>query len=340
MGSAGWLVTTIGTYYVMNEAKLTRLSDGVEIPASSITISTSRDDWCWSLSATVMTREGAEIAIAGTELQANINGFVWNFLVDAVTQTRSFNSYSATVSGRSLGAWLSNPWAAARTFIEPTAKTAQQLAEQELTPDWQLNWDLPEWLIPADGFQYTSLAPVDAIITLVQAAGGMIQSDQVEKKLWAMPRWTVTPWGFATASPTVSLDSAYCLSESAEDVTGKKYNGVLVYSDKPGGIIANCAIAGTGGLLTTDAVKNDLITDITPARALGIKTLADLWPARKFQVSMPLQASPQGAGLIPPGVFFDFIDGEMDGWRGLSDSIEISASGNTVTQSLSVVTFS
>jgi hypothetical protein len=335
-GSAGWLVTIKEVYRVLNSGSLIRISDGADIAVSDMTIDIDRNSWCWTLSASLIGREAADRATERTEVEATINGFQWRFVLDSQTRSREFATCSGTAHGRSLAAWLSAPYAAPSSLLETEAKTAEQLALQALPLGWFLDWQLPTWTVPGRVWQYQNLTVIEAINRIAKSAGGIVQADPVTQKLWLSKRWPVRPWNWSTSTPFATLPSAYCTKEEREGIPGTPFEAIMIYGGADNGEVVMATRAGQAGLLVAEPVNDSLITDIEPGKERAAQELADQWPLRQFSISLPLQAQPAGAGLIQPGLFFDFSDG-LDGWRGLVTAVSIRASFGTVTQTVTAV---
>lgn len=335
-GASGWLVPLRRTYSVLNSGSLKRLSDGADIPVSELSVSIDRDSWCWTLTAALLGPLAGERSGERTEIEAHINGFVWRFVVDSQTRSREFGQITGRISARSLPAWLAAPYAPTRSYRELAAKTAEQLALQELPNGWFLDWALPTWTVPGEVWQYLTLTPIEALARLAKSAGGRMQADPVLQKLWLAPRWPVLPWRWATTPPFATLVADYCLREEREGVPGAECDAIMVYGGVDGGIVALATRAGMPGLAVADPVNDALITDIPPATARAAQELADRWPLKRYQVTLPLQAPPGGAGLLLPGLFFDLSEG-ADGWRGLVTGVSITAKSGATTQTVSAV---
>lgn len=74
---------------------------------------------------------------------------------------------------------------------ETEAKTAQQLAAQELTgTNWRLDWplDFPDWLAPARTFNYIQKTLIEVIGQIVGTASGRILADATLDWIRVRPR--------------------------------------------------------------------------------------------------------------------------------------------------------
>jgi len=339
LGSALLYPAIRRSYRVLNSASLIRVSDSADIPCSSIKIGLDWASWCWTLSATLIGSAAHDLVPAYPgKVRATLNGFVWDFIVDDLRYSRSFGAFSATLTGRSFAAVMAEPYAATRSYAEANLSTAQQLAVQELISGWQLDWaaTLTDWTVPAGTYQYQNLTPLASILRIVKATGGRVYADAVDNTLHVLPKWPIAPWDWATAVPDQSLPSSYTLTEQRNAATGAEYDCIVVSGGVNNGICVLATRDGMPGTYPANAVIDSLITDLAPATARATQEIADQWPMKHYELSLPLQATPAGAGLLLPGTIFDFVDGE-EGWRGLVTGVSLTAGRTSIMQDLEVV---
>jgi hypothetical protein len=338
-GMRGLLVPWRRSYRVLNSGSMVRRSDGADVPVSALSVGIDWDSWCWSLTATVMTQAGADlIRTPGTEVTVTINDFVWGFVVDSLTQAREFGKFSASVAGRSLVAGgLAEPYSAKRSYIEPLGLTAQQLALQELPPigGWAIDWEIPDWTVPARVYQYQNLTPIDSILRLARSAGGIVQAARDSLLLTVAPRWPREPWAW-TFTADATLPASYVWREQLDSRPGVEHDVALISGGIDNGILLKARRAGQPGDSLATTVVDALIVHAAPAVARGVQEIADRWPRRQYRLVLPLQAQPEGAGLLLPGLTVDFDEG-ADGWRGLVTGTRIDARFGAVNQVVEAV---
>jgi len=337
-GSAMLAVPIRRSYRVINSAALIRVSDSADIPVSNLTVSIDWESWCWTLSATLMNRTGYERVPAAPGLvQATINGFVWRFVVDEVDYSRAFNDFGGQLTGRSPIALMAEPYSLAKSYWETSTKTAQQLMLQELLEGFSLSVSLPDWTVPERVFKYENLTPMEALIRIVKSCGGKVYAHKTDQTIYAVPKWPRKPWDWLSSPATITLPSSYTLKENLKQQEGFEYEAIMVSGGVDSGIVAICKRAATGGLTHAPSVVDTLITHLDAAEPRAIQELADHWPMKSYTLELPLQATPAGAGLIEPGTVLDFADGEDEGFRGLVVGVSISASWNSVQQTLEII---
>lgn len=339
LGSALLYPAVRRSYRVLNTASLIRVSDSADLPCSQISVKLDWDSWCWSLSATLIGRAAHDLVPAYPgKVRATLNSFSWDFVVDDLRYSRKFGEFSATLTGRSPAAVMAEPYAATRSYTEVNLATAQQLALNELISGWQIDWaaTLADWTVPGGTYQYQNLTPIDSINRIVKAAGGRVYADATSDVLHALPKWPIAPWDWAEAVPDQSLPSSYTLTEQRNMTTGAEYDCIMVSGGVNNGICVLATRDGMPGTYPANAVVDSLITDLAPATARATQEIADQWPMKYYNLSLPLQAIPGGAGLLLPGTIFDFVDGD-DGWRGLVTGVSVTAGRNSIMQDLEVV---
>lgn len=309
-------------YIVQNSARLVRLSDGLELPATQMTLSIDADSWAWSFSAGLAGRD-AQALVTGTdgqpvEVMAEINGEQWRCLVDGWRRSESWQSHSVTISGRSLAAYLGAPYATARSHTEDSQATASQLARAELPEGWSLDWRMTDWVVPAGAWSYDSLAPIDAISRIAQAAGGYVQAHQQDQTIIVASRFEAAPWRWAESEVDLAVPRDIITQLGSDQQPGDARNAVWLHGDT-GGIQAQIIRQGTAGDQLAPTVVDALITDQAPAQSRGIAELSATLRQSTESLQMPLAASL--GGLLLLGMMI-----ECDGWRGVSRGVSVSAS--------------
>ncbi len=309
-------------YIVQNSARLVRLSDGLELPATQMSLSIDADSWAWSFSAGLAGRDAQALVTVTdgqpVEVMAEINGEQWRCLVDGWRRSESWQSHSVTISGRSLAAYLGAPYATARSYTEDSQATASQLARAELPEGWSLDWRMTDWVVPAGAWSYDSLAPIDAISRIAQAAGGYVQAHQQDQTIIVAPRFEAAPWRWSEAEVDLAVPRDIITQLGSDQQPGDARNAVWLHGDT-GGIQAQIIRQGTAGDQLAPTVVDALITDQAPAQSRGIAELAATLRQSTESLQMPLAASL--GGLLLPGMMI-----ECDGWRGVSRGVSVSAS--------------
>jgi hypothetical protein len=297
-----------------------------------MTISTNSDSWCWSLSASLFGKD-CNILVdpiapgyLPREVEATINGYVWQFLLDVPEAHKTHSNDRVTLKGRSRSAWLGAPFLRAETGGNGESAEAVQLAEMALeNTGWTIQWGLPNWLVPAGVFTYNS-TPIERIIVLVKAVGGCIRTDPMNSVLYTYSKYPVVPWLWPDVYPEYIMPDSSILSISKSDDRNPLYNGIYV-SGTLNGILASVKIAGTDGGLQAEMVVDQLISDSEgiAARERAISILSESGPGYNITTEsllMPVNSAIPPV-LILPGKFVS-ISCDGDAKVALSRGLSIS----------------
>lgn len=316
-------------YLVWDSASLIRLSDGRPIPVTALSVGTNADSWVWQLSANLAA--AADLALLQdpngepVEVRATLNGHEFDFLIDddpeaseAVGGDGAPND-SGTLRGRSLGAYLDDPFAPLGTWTNTETRNARQLADDVLPYGTTLVWECEDWPVAPGAWSFRG-TPARALLRIAEAAGGVLASDATGLGFRVAPRYPVLPWRWDEVSPWALIPRAYCAAKRVRGTSAAGYNAVFVVGER-GGVIGRVLRAGTAGDRVAPQIIDPLATDPVMVRQRGGVVLAQA--GRKEDVGLTL---PVGAelGLIPLGklLWVDDLDGP---WRGLSRSVQVSA---------------
>jgi hypothetical protein len=326
---AGLVIPALRVYFVSNSVDVVRLPGREPIPVKSINLSIDADSWAWGFTAAIpySAIEMVEpTAVGPTEIEITINGLTWVMLVEGFDIRREFGSSEANIRGRSSLAWLADPYAPKRSFTPDAPFTARQLAELELEragliTGFDLDWQLPDWLVPAGAWSYESLSPVQVIARLVESVGGTLNAHPHLRRLLAKSRYPSLPWEWAnqTAHRTLPIDVVKTLSARWQEKPA--FNAVFVAGERQG-LVARVIRSGTAGDLLAPMIVDPLITHADAARERGRAVLADT--GRQALVTLELPMLPS-IGLLDPGRLIA-VGENGQSWRGLVRGTTVSAS--------------
>lgn len=319
------LIPVRRVYFVLSEVFLVRLSDNEPIPCADLTISIDVDSWTHSFSATLGYT--AWSLVTGPEpvvVRATVNGYAFDAIIERVDRVRRFGQTQIRASGRGRAAVLAEPYARPATRTNVEARTAQQLAEEALEfTDWELDWQIPDWLVPAGAWSHAG-TPIEVITTIARAAGGYVQNDPIIDVLHVLPRYPALPWAWSEETPDVELPLDVLVEESLETVERPAYNAVYVAGVSQG-VIGYVKRAGTAGDVVAPLVTDPLTTHVDAARGRGGVILGDTGRQQRLTLTLPVS---DDVPLLPPGLLVAVLDG--DGYRALTRSLNLRAawSGN------------
>ncbi|HHQ4739695.1 TPA: hypothetical protein ACSP22_000899 [Aeromonas veronii] len=330
---AAIVIPTRRVYLVSNTAKIVRVRDGLDIPATAVSIELDTDSWAWQFSAQI-PRIAAAALTDEEEVSIHINGQQWDCVCDGWQSSQSFGRESATLTGRSRTAYLSPTHVLAQAVSEPAAATMAQLAAAVLPVGWTLDWQAADWLVPAGFFSLDNQTPIEVVRYLAEAAGGFVLPHQRNRHLVIKPRYPTVPWQLDTAVADVAIPRAIITTLGSDFQPGHAANGIWV-SGGHQGISARVVRQGTAGEQQAPTITHPLVCDVTAARAQGVVGLAKTMPKRTQTIELPLSAD---TGLILPGALL-----AVDGWKGYNRGVRVSAAlqnrAMTVRQQLSVERF-
>lgn len=335
------LVPILRSYIVVNNVTLQRVSNALNIPALSAEVRIDADSWGWGWSAVVPARHLDDLLPGApgepVELELQINGVVWRLLAERITRDRAHQRDRLNVSGRGIAAALADPLYPAESRDNTgDAADAQQLAAAALTLNgvplgWALNWQAPDWLVPAGAWVHTG-TPMDAVVRIAQACGAYVQADPALKTLHVLPRYPALPWEWSEETPDFILPSAATTRESTEFVERPPYNVVYVAGTDVGGILAQIKRAGTAGDLPAEMVVEPLATHADCARGRGAAILGDTGQKQILTLDTPVLDE---IGLYPVGSLIDWTEGAATR-RGLVRSVRVAAQLPRVRQTVEV----
>ena len=332
-GQAHIVIPTRRVYLVSNAASIVRVRDGIDIPATSLSIELDTDSWAWQFTAQIPRIAAAEMTDE-EEVSIHVNGQQWDCVCDGWQSSQSFARESATLTGRSRTAYLSPTHVLAQSVSESVAATMAQLAQALLPFGWTMDWQAPDWLVPGGFFSLDSQTPIEAIKYLAEAAGGFVLPHLRDRHLVIKPRYPTVPWQLDGALADVAIPRAIITTLGSDFLPGQAANGIYV-SGGHQGISARVLRQGTAGERQAPAITHPLVCDVVAARAQGVVGLAKTMPRRTQTIQLPLSAD---TGLILPGALL-----AVDGWkgfnRGVRVAVELQGRAMTVRQQLSVERF-
>ncbi|MAT91374.1 MAG: hypothetical protein CME59_02110 [Halioglobus sp.] len=330
-------IPTLGFYIVANSAQIIRVSDGLDVPARSLSLTSSYDQFGWGFSA-VLAKGAARALVEGpegepVEVDVSVNGVTWRILVDAWDSRTSFGKNEARITGRSRSAYLAAPYAAGRTYTETSSLNAQQLALQELPPGWDLQWNAVDWFVPAGAWEYQDLTPVEAVARIARAAGGFVLTDPAIDRLIVNRLYPAPPWELDSIAPAYQVPLAVMLQTASRKLPSLGAHGVYVAGGTVAPYHAEVIRRYTSGQPRAPQVVDPLITDRNPAEARGIVALAD--SARRSTESYQLPLDPALGGLVQVGALVE-VGGEVASvfvpdWRGLVRQVAVTAEAARVS---------
>lgn len=299
---------------VINSAELRRVDGNIEIPAFGMTLGLDADSWTWNFGARVpghvLPYLEPDYDGAPVEVEATVNGVAYRMLVERVARDRSFGKDDMSLQGRGKTALLDSPYAPSQTFLNSSARTAQQLMADVLSVNgvampWTVDWELEDWLVPAGVFSHQG-SYISALNAIAAAAGGYVQPHASLQTISVLPRYAAAPWNWGAVTPDFELPSDVTTREGITWVERARYNRVYV-SGQQVGVLGQVTRAGTAGDVLAPMVTDALITTAAAARQRGLQILSNTGRQADVSVRLPVLAE---TGIIAPGKFIRYADTE------------------------------
>jgi hypothetical protein len=279
-------------YYMLHTIHLTRLSDNQEIQLSRVTASTDEDSYTWRFDLTILGKDSydALMAYSPMELELSINSWTWKLVLVNIQESKKFGSNVWSATGVGFPIYLSESYSDKTSFIETSSKTIQQLAEAQVNgTTWTIDWDAPNWLVPANTWRYADKTPIENIAELAKTAGGIILADRVNKNLQIKQKFPSAPWNFGSLVADIVLPLDPIMSQDRSLKRGKNYNAVYAMGTTDNGIIGLIKKTGTAGDKQPSApISHSLITHIDGAAAYGSRFIYENLDCYQYNITLPL----------------------------------------------------
>ncbi|MBX7228419.1 MAG: hypothetical protein K1X48_02285 [Burkholderiaceae bacterium] len=334
-------------YFIVNTFSLKRVDDNTPIEIISASVGIDQNSWCWSFSAEIPYNQFEKIEpqeSGPVEVELEINGILWRFLIENYNDKKVFAKTDITISGRSVTAYLENPYAPVRSIVQTLEMTSRQMAQAELerpglVTGFDLNWQLIDplgWLMPANTWSYSDLTPMQVIQALAQGAGGFVNSHPSQKTLMILPEYPKPFWEWDGANIAKSIPKTIIKTQNLKWMEKPLYNGVYVSGENTG-VTGFVKRAGTDGAFQAPMYVSPMISHVTAARNKGMSILSAGGKQAQISLDLPMH---QSIGLLTPGMLIEITNGGVGieaPWRGLIRSTAISATrskGLTINQSI------
>ncbi|MBF0371245.1 MAG: hypothetical protein HQL52_17490 [Magnetococcales bacterium] len=203
---------------------------GAPLQVSSLTLTQTEGDYAWVADLILADLAGHQRIRTDDLIVITIDGVPWSFIVDEKASQRSATSAPVpTLSLVSPTASLASPRADTLELSWEDAVDAQTAVEQMLGVS--VTWDLVAWTIPGGRLALYDTTPLEAARTVVEAAGGLIET-QPDGSILVRHRYPTSPpdWGNATpdhiltdATDNLSCTERYLQRRGATRFTIRDY---------------------------------------------------------------------------------------------------------------------
>lgn len=262
------------TYIMRPTINCVRVSDDLKILINSVNYSISRGQFSATCSIKFCSRIDFERAI-GQELKISINGYDFYVICEQPSTSNRFTNQSYSANCRSRFALLSNPYARATNYANPTAKTlAGIMSDILVNTGWSLDNKMIDYPIPTGAFTYTNLTPAAALLSVAKSIGAILDINDATKTVSVVPAWPVMPWDTTNAICDVILNDSIILEHSSSQTINQEHNAVFVRGEQQG-VACKIKRAGSLGDQFANDVVDTLITHNQAARQRGTCELAN-----------------------------------------------------------------
>ena len=333
-----YVIPLLRVYMTVHSIDAVLLPSLERVPLQSINITTNDDEYGWTMSASGKLSLLDQLAPqqgVPQQIRVTIDGIQWMFVVDPPARTRKFPEHTVQVTGRSVTSLLGAPYFSSTDWVSSIPQSAQQLLLQALDlTGVGLDWQLDDWLVPADIWSHSG-TPLSVAQRIAEAAGGVVRSHRYEPQLQIAPRFPHMPWAWGDAVPDVRMPAQIITSDSLQSIHAARYNAVYVAGTGQGLPLGHVVRAGTAGDRLAPQVSDALITDIVAARLRGQSVLAASAITHQQPITVPLLTGSTNPGLILPGYLIE-VQEPAETWRGLVRGITVSVDAPAVRQTLDV----
>jgi hypothetical protein len=329
------------------------LPDLADVPIYEATVAADSGSYCWSLSASGPASLFEQLAPVGglpAQIKLTLDGIPWVFAVDSISRSASFGQTGVRIQGRSVTALIAAPYLRATTRSNATDQTAQQIALEALTGtgvalDWGMgagalaNGGLVDWLIPAGAWSHQS-TPLDAVQTVVQAAGGYLQSHRSSATLQARHPYgqrvgdvSGAPWNWSLGAADVELATDALITESVQRQDGSDINAVYV-SGTTAGVLALVKRSGSAADKLAQMLTDPLITHADAARQRGLSVLGGAGHKYAVTLELPVLTGTNQPGVLDVGQLVQVNASEP--WRARVRSVSVAAKRPSLRQTVTL----
>jgi hypothetical protein len=329
-------------YFIMHSLAIVVLPARTQIDVTGLSVSIDIDAFAWLLNMQVA--DGIELIrpdINGNkEVEINVDGYVWEFIIESYTENKEFGDNSWTVTGRSKTAYLTTPYKLPVSTTYTSALNAAQIIDTELVGSgFTASYDTVDWLVSANAFSYQNLTSMQAIKRVADAVGGVILPHQTSNSIIINPRYQSSPWDWLTAIPEAILTSDVIIKMSGNWRPRPDITGVYVSGNTTG---VECFVkrTGTAGADLGAQFIDNLITHQDAGREKGRNIISNRGKQEVITIELPMLPVGQTPAVYKCGDLLEIDEGALGVWRGIVLGTSISASANggaiTATQTLSI----
>lgn len=334
-------------YRIVNTVNITVKPNGQFLDFDNFSITRDVESFAWTCTFDLLTLEGYNLVrpIGRTikEVDVNINGTIFTLFVGkASTSVRASNNGTTRVYRCT--AWsnlkrLSYPYARRKSFTDSQARTAAQIATNELTDTgFTVDWQTVDWSVPAGVHTYQNKTSLGAVLSVVNAIGGVVVPDLSDNSFQVRPYYPISPWNWNDEFTQLNraMNESQFFSIDNDTIPRDNPNGVYVYGQEQGvGVFA--VRTGTSGNELLPDVVDRYITENIAGQERGRIEVA----RNSFIELIPMSTYIDENGIIMPQELIEFTALDGTKWRGMvvQTTVNCSRVGTALTQQITVARF-
>jgi hypothetical protein len=199
------------------------------------------------LQATLSCDEDSPVWMAQIEI-AELAGFAAMAITDGFSLTLGLETFALVIDGKTLSrqenaeqhyqvtavsplALLDAPFSGTTRFYQAEAMSARMAVEHLIGP---IDWQLPDWTIPAGRLLLDGVTPLAGARTIVAAIGGLVESHP-DGSVICRRRHPVSVPDYAAATVAHSLFDSEVISSRAQIAPAKGFDRVTIANQDSGG---------------------------------------------------------------------------------------------------------
>lgn len=321
-----------GVYESNHTLQVIDMRTGLALPVTSVDMALTDGSAFWTLRAAAAfeAKAALEAGEQPAQVEVQINGQTWRFVVESIDTPRAFASSAISFGGRSLAALADAPYQLPQQWIADAPTTAAQIATLAQTySGLEVLWQAPDWLVPAGGWTHQG-SPFSVISQVATAIGGVVEASRDTFAVYVRSRYPVMPNEWAGTPPDVQVAWNAVESESVQRVDQPDYTSIVVAG--PDGV-ANVRLEGTAGADAAPMVTDPLLTEHGARVERATSALAAAGGASMVSRTLQVLSGTDEPGVIERGALVRWVDPD-ETWSGMVRSVSVLASLVAVRQTI------
>ena len=324
------VVPRLDIYMHLHDLRATLFPSGEPIAVYEATISTDDGGYAWQLNANGgiwLMEQLAPVNGQPCKVRIEIDGVAWIFAVGSRSRNRQWPTHSVSFTGSSTTSLLDTPHLPIGTFSNTQARMAQQLVAEALEhTGTALDWQIPDWEIPAGVFTHQG-SPLSAALKVADSVGAIVQSDKTGQILRYLSRYPSLPWEWSNTAPRASLPANYVVTDALQEQFQPAYNAIYT-AGTTAGFVRKTNRAGTAGDVQAQIVVDALLTSTEAHTERARAVLGAAGHKANITLTLPVNTAAGYAGVLDVNDLVEIADTDAT-WRGLVRSVSLTAGGNS-----------